>query len=234
MLNSKTSSNTLEFISPKSYPRAMKKTSAMLDVLIMFDREHEKKSTISNLERNAISDLHTFTNKEIDRLITLYEGSLSCPGSATASTSFWQIIGAHAPLLKLSSTLQQRLNEIFLEGTQCPVINFILSIAVLCDKSTVITRASLICDVFFRQKNTIGIPDVEELFGDLPTSGKDMLFLVDSNGTIVDITRGLFITGWCRLIRQLGGEVTREVLEPVLETHVSSSVLLFPLSMSLS
>ena len=194
--------------------------------LVRFDAKADYVNYIIHKNIRNIADLHRFTNKELDKIITLFH---------YPHDSFWKKIGAFTPLLRhqsVWSTLQRRIYLMFSipSDPMVDIVQFILSVAILCDKSTRVTRASLLCNILFQTKDIIDINDIETLFGDLPTR-EDVLFRVSLVQKLTDITPRLFLLGWRRLLDELGGVVSRDVLEHTLETHLSSVILLFPLSM---
>jgi len=104
------------------------------------------------------------------------------------------------------------------------LVSFLLSIAVLSDKATFMSRAHLASSIFFLTNDTINTVDIYTLLND-DRLGKHIVLFRTNN---IDITREMFIDAWCCFLLEIGKVVTRDVFENALLTHPSSYLLLFP------
>ena len=232
-------------------PHMIQKTKKTVNSLITFDLENEKKYTkrlvnnepetkkevivdLTPSERVNMKSLQTFTDAELDQLILLFRRHHV--SNCLSPRSYWRIIGPVVPLLPYHPSyltiLQQRMFSVFhvvKESGGLNLVNFLLSIAVLCDKSTFMTRAHLASSMFYLRNDAMDMEDVCILFRDVRESKEKVLFNINvADRKIIAITLEMFIDGWCRFLRELGGVVSREVFETKLLGHPSLQVLLYP------
>lgn len=236
-------------------PRMIQKTKNTVNKLMTFDSENEKQYTkrlvnrevveqpkivvepvdLTPSERVCIKTLQTFTDAELDQLILLFRRHHV--SNCVSPRSYWRIIGPVVPLLPYHpsclTTLQQRMFSVFhvVKGPGLNLVSFLMSIAVLCDKSSFMTRAHLASSMFFLKNNEVDMEEICTLFSDSykSESREKVLFTINvKDKKILGITLEMFIDGWCRFLRELGGIVSREVFETKLLGHPSSQVLLYP------
>jgi hypothetical protein len=144
--------------------------------------------------------------------------------------NYWTIIAKVHPMFNTDSIFRSSLSSIFQTSSKdhITINEFILSIAILFNRSTFMSIYHLIYDVL--DKNKTGILDTS-VFSDLPTfTEKDLLFHVKYPNGEMEITRTLFIHIWSRFIEKLtaGEPISCDIFTSYLQNHNSVSILVFP------
>ena len=181
-------------------------------------------------ERLGLSQLHTFSETELNLLVNLFRKISNIHAKTISPTVYWSVMGKASSFLHMDSKLRTQLSSIFQTGSQdyFTLIEFILSLAVFYQRATFMPPSHLAFEVLNRNNTKIFDTSV---FSDLETkSGSDLLFIIKHPGGEMNITRTMFINGWNNFVKHLTtkGPISRDTFIEELQVHPSSEILLFP------
>lgn len=224
-------------------PDTRKKTASMVKSLLDFDTDSRRPakrlvtpqtqtvtSLLSEPQRKTMSELHTFSERQVDILINCFRGYGSPMQSKLLSESaFWKIIGRGYSILQSESTFRSRMYSIFNTSKRegLTLIEFILAVAVLADRATFMSRAHFAHNVLV---DSYGILDLT-ILNDLPTVGTtEVVFHVIHPSGEIDITRDMFIRAWKKILAPWTqkGTIGHHKVEEIMDSNPSASLLLFP------
>ena len=187
---------------------------------------------LTDAEREEISTLVTFNEVELNQLVTMFEKNSS--NRILSETAYLNIIGKAAPLLKNPSELRDRIYYNFNFNNELTIIPFIISVSVLCGRSTFISLTQLTYNIMDLQNyGMINTFRIDSLFSNLSESRSNLLLRVKHPGGLTDVTLEMYIRGWNVLLSKITPPISLTVFEETLKKYDATEILLFPFLVSL-